>query len=674
MSRFRVIGVVCLCFLLFTAVQSIAASHVKHRYKSAITIARSEIWRAINSGKCGSAAVAIAEKGKIVYAEGFGMEDREKGVPVDKDTIFNIGSISKVYVAAAIMILVDEGRVSLDTPVKDYLAEFKMADDRYKDITVRMLLNHTSGIPGTQGANSFGFRYEDSVKEETIKTLNRSHLKHTPGAMTVYCNDGFTLAEMIVERVTGTRFLDFLNQKVFKRLGLKNTGIGVGEINGKRIALYYDAATGKIHPPEIVSILGAGGLSSNVVELCRFVDALLLDNRLLKKASLVEMKKAQPSKFKGRLRNSELSFGLGWDITGLPSYDAFGIQVLGKSGGTGNYSTMVFTVPDKRLSVAVLASGSQSGAMKIALDILDAVLCEKGLVPKREKTVFVPPEAQKFPNGYDKFNGYYANGMNLVEIIFDADKSVVNMYALKGHDKKLEKTLVYNDGYYHDNKGNCFYFSHIEDEKYFVNFLTHERIDMIAFQKVKPIEKPKELKIEMDGKIWLRRNVSPFESIIATESHFEKSSIYRDLPSYVYFRGIKRIDSTEFAGMTFDAIRDQTELTLFEKNGTTCAWVSDLLYCPADASAALKEGENQVKIGSEGYNEWLVAQKNMVLSFTKPKNSRVIVFSSDGSATYDSVIDKGDVYVARGDYIECVSRPNDVFKVKARSVSAGEKK
>ena len=300
-------------------------------------------------------------------------------------TLFNIGSISKVYVATAIMLLVDDGKVSLDKPVTDYLPEFKMADDRYKKITVRMLLNHTSGMPGTEGSNSFGFKYDDNIKQETINTLARAHLKHAPGAMAVYCNDGFTLAEMIVERVSGQKYIDFLNERIFKPLGLKNTGMGVGEIKGKPVALYYDPKTGKIHPPETLSILGAGGLSSTAEELCRFADAFSAEGKLLKKASLAEMKKAQPSAFWGKLRNPTISFGLGWDLTGLPRYDAAGVQVLGKSGGTGNYSSMVYTVPDKRISVAVIASGAESGAMKIALDILDAVLVEKKLISKRRE-------------------------------------------------------------------------------------------------------------------------------------------------------------------------------------------------------------------------------------------------------------------------------------------------
>jgi len=673
MSKTRMIGIVCLCCMLVTTLALGETVSKKNPYESAMTTARSEIWQAINSGKCGSATTAIMVDGKVVYAEGFGMANREKSIPVDTATLFNIGSISKVYVATAIMLLVDDGKVSLDKPVTDYLPEFKMADDRYKKITVKMLLNHVSGIPGTEGSNSFGFKYDNNVKQETINTLARAHLKHAPGAMAVYCNDGFTLAEMIVERVSGGQYIDFLNERIFKLLGLKNTGIGVGEIKGKPVASYYDAKTGKIHPPETLSVLGAGGLSSTAEELCRFVDAFAAENQLLKKASLAEMKKAQPSAFWGKLRNPTISFGLGWDLTGLPRYDAAGVQILGKTGGTGNYSSMVFTVPDKRISVAVIASGAESGAMKIALDILDAVLVEKKLISKEEKSVLIPPEAQKLPQDDASFTGYYASDTKLGQVVFDADKNSATLYSFKEQEKTPAITLVYNNGYYHDTQGNRFYFTNIGGEGYLVNS-SMPKLDTIMMQKVKPIEKPQSLRVDMDGKVWLRRNVSPFESIMAVESHFAKSLLYKDLPGYVVFGGVKRIDSPEFAGMPFDAIRDQTELTLFEKNGATWAWVSDMLYSPAESAVALKAGENSVKIGGDGYNQWLIANEGMVLSFTKPNRGRIIIFSSDDTATYDSALDTGDAYAAKGSYIESAGFPNDVFTVKAKPTVAGEKK
>jgi CubicO group peptidase (beta-lactamase class C family) len=113
MSKIKIIGAACLLYML---VATLALGEATH-YESAITTARGEIWQAINSGKCGSATTAIMVDGKIVYTEGFGMVNREKSIPVDKATLFNIGSISKVYVATAIMLLVDDGKVSLDKPV-----------------------------------------------------------------------------------------------------------------------------------------------------------------------------------------------------------------------------------------------------------------------------------------------------------------------------------------------------------------------------------------------------------------------------------------------------------------------------------------------------------------------------------------------------------------------------
>ena len=280
-----------LCFAMVTS-YAFGQTGQKNEYENAIKIARSEIWQDINTGKSGSATVAIMENGKVVYAEGFGMANREESIPVDKDTIFNMGSISKVYVATAIMLLVDDGKVSLDKPVTDCLPEFKMADTRYKDITVRMLLNHSSGLPGSAFANSFGFKYNDKLYQDTIDTLARSHLKHAPGAMAPYCNDGFTLAEMIVARVSGKKYIDFLNERIFTPLGLKDTGPSVGEIKGKTVALYYDPQSAKIHPLEVLSVLGAGGLSVTAVDLCLFAETFSDQNKIFKATSLEEMKKA----------------------------------------------------------------------------------------------------------------------------------------------------------------------------------------------------------------------------------------------------------------------------------------------------------------------------------------------------------------------------------------------
>jgi CubicO group peptidase (beta-lactamase class C family) len=670
MKNARMIVFCCLCFF-FVAALAFGEAAAESPYEGAIVKARTEIWKEINSGRSGSATAAIMVDGKTVYAEGFGMADREKGIPVTRTTLFNIGSISKVHVATAVMLLVDDGKVSLDRPVTEYLPEFKMADGRYRKITVRMLLNHTSGLPGTEGSNSFGFRYEDRVKRETLETLSRAHLKHDPGARAVYCNDGFTLAELIVERVSGMGYLTFLEKRMFRPLGFKNTGIGVGEIKGKQAARYYDPKAGKRHPLETLSVLGAGGLSSTAEELCRFMDAFSPAGRLLKKASVAEMRKAQPAPGAVRLRNPAMSVGLGWDMTGLPRYDAAGVQVLGKSGGTGNYSSMVYTVPDRRISVAVIEAGEAGSAMKIALNILDAVLVAKKLVPRAEKSVRVPPVPETLPPDHASFAGYYASDSKLGRVVFDAEKKSATLFLFKEREQAPAGTLVYSDGYYHDAEGGRSYFARSGGETYYVSAPEALGIDVIALQKVKPVEKPQSLRIDLDGKVWLRRNVSPWEGIMAVESHFAKSILYKDLPGYVFFNGMKRIESPGFAGMPFDAVRDQSELTLFEKDGAVWAWLSDLLYSPAETAAPLKAGETAVKIGADGYNRWLAAAEDVIVSVRKPERGRVIVFAPEDAAVYDSALDRGDVYVRGGSYLEFAGLAGDVFVIRSRPARTG---
>lgn len=632
-------------------------------YEDAIKLARTQLWQQIASGKCSSASIAIMVKGEIVYSEGFGASDREKSIPTDTKTIFNIGSVSKIYVTTAIMLLADEGKVLLDNPVTDYLPQFKMADPRYKYITVRMLLNHSSGMPGSEYNNSFGFEYNENIHQETLDTLARSHLKHNPGEMSVYCNDGFTLAEMIVERLSGNKYIEFLNQRIFRPLGLDNTGLSVGEISDKKIALYYDPETGKRHPPEVISVIGAGGLSANPEDLARFADGVLTKDKLLK-ASLEEMRKVQSPGFWCELKNPGLSWGLGWDFTSLPRYKAEGIQVLGKSGGTSNYSSMLYTAPEKRVSVAVVCSGPGADTMKIALDVFNAVLVENGWISKEEKSVSISPEPRELPKDLMPYAGYYAaDGLMLIE--FDTPKKTVTVSEVTGRKKEVAKSLIYNNGYLHDNEGYRYYFVSCRGETFFVVNTGTINSDIVWLQKVKPVSRPRKLKIDLNGKRWLQRNVYPFEAVASTETHAVESLLYDDLPGYVFFDGLKIIQSPEFAGMPFNAVRDQSQLRLFDENGRTWAQVSDMLYSPVNNANKLREGENTVKIERDGYNQWLIAEEKMTVSFIKPEKGRVIVISGDGPV-YDSAIDSGDVYVAKGDLIELAGYPDYVFKVTGK--------
>jgi len=146
-----------------------------------------------------------------------------------------------------------------------------------------------------------------------------------------------------------------------------------------------------------------------------------------------------------------------------------------------------------------------------------------------------------------------------------------------------------------------------------------------------------------------------------------KSILHKDLPGYVEFMGLKRIESPDYAGMPFDAVRDQTELSLLERNREIWVRLSDMLYSPAEGAAVLKAGENAVKIGPEGHAEWLVVGEDMILSLGKTKRGRIIVFAADGTPTYYSLFGKADARRG-GDYVEISGFAGDTINLKTRPV------
>lgn len=650
--------------VVLAALPSAALADPPDAYEKARVAARLAVWKDINSGRAGSATVAITDQGRVVYAEGFGMADREKSLPVDPETLFNIGSISKVFTATAVMLLVDDGKVKLDDPVTAYLTDFTMADPRYKDITVRMLLDHSSGLPGTTGANDFGFRYNPDVFRQVLDNLANSHLKHDPGAQSPYTNDGFTLAEILVERVSGQKFVDFLSQRVFAPLSMHDTGRGIGERPDRTAAAWYDPRTAQREPLEVLSLLGAGGLSSTAEDLCRFQDSFSASGpQILSPSSLAEMRREQTTPFRSKLKHRELAFGLGWDVTDLPAYRDQGIQVLGKSGGTGRYTSFMFTVPAHRISVAVSEAAEAGSAMKICLAVLDAVLVEKGLITARTTPVTKPLQHQPIPARYASFAGSY---VPFQKIAFDLEKDVVTLTKREFGEAPSTVSLFFNGGYFHDAGGQQYEFRTVDGEDYLVHYLPDFGFDLIAGQRLKKIARPQSLRVPMEGARWLVRTSRWFDGTQGTEGHVLTSRTFADLPGYVDFGGIAKVMSPDFAGMPVTNIRDLRELTLLDRDGSTWARLSESLYSPAASAPVLQAGTRTVALGSEGYSEWLRLGEGLILTFQQPAESRVIVFSPEGQPVWDSLLDDGAVYAEPGSYVEFAGAAGAQLRVEGR--------
>ncbi len=642
-------------------------------YRAARKTARDGVWKDINSGKACSASVAIMDGDRIVYAEGIGTADRSTGKPVDEKTLFNVGSVSKTHCAAAVMKLVDDGKVELDAPVTSYLSGFKMKDPRYEYVTVRMLLNHSSGFPGSNYANATGYAFNDRLYQETLACLAASNLKAAPGRAAPYCNDGFTLSEMIVAEVSGQKYVDFLTDNILSPLGLTRTGVSVGQRPDAGIARFYLPDSGKPVPPETMSVLGAGGLSSTAKELVMFMNGFSNGGaRVLSSESIDEMTSPHPSEYARAAMeetgvNPEMNYGLGFDLTVVERYKEHGIRVIGKGGDSDDYHSMMISVPDRRISVAVIEAGHGSNAAGIAYDILDSVLVAKGLM-KAEKRSVAPRAPQPLPEGYSKFDGTYGGDMSTYMVSIDPAANVVNLTTMKKGALTGPFPLTYRDGNLYTATGTSLKLLSAAGRD--VLLAAVDGAYMTMGQRLEPAGAPETLGPGLDGSRWLRRNVAPWESISQDGSHVVKLAEIPGMPGYVDFYGVKKLVSPISGEMATDAIRDVTELDIHLDGARKSARVSEYLYSSDLAADRLSAGRTSVAIGKEGLNEWLASTGDYVLITKRPSGGRVIVFDAGGDMTYDSAIDAGGAYVASGGFIELAGAPGGTFEIEVKP-SAG---
>lgn len=360
--------------------------------------AREAAAAAMTYGQATQAAWAVWQDGDIIASGQEGGEDAS-AAPSEAG-LYGAGSVSKIYTTVAVMQLAEDGKLDLDQPVVKYLPHFKMADPRYSDITVRMLLNHSSGLMGSSMGSALLF--EDASALSTDRLLDRlstQRLKADPGAFSVYCNDGFTLAQLVVEAVTDTNFQDYLHTHILAPAGLEETYFPDELVNGAQRSRVVPAFLGEDPRPlpmDCLGVVGAGGIYATAEDLAAFGGALTGET-LLKKASLKAM--AAPEYAKGLWPGEgpdALAYGLGWDSVEWYPFAQNNITALVKGGDTQYYHAGLVVLPEHKLAAAVLSSGGVSTYNEMAASqMLIAVLKDQGVTV--DETPLQLPQAQPAP-------------------------------------------------------------------------------------------------------------------------------------------------------------------------------------------------------------------------------------------------------------------------------------
>ena len=338
---------------------------------------------ALTAGGAQSIQYALWQDGEIILTGHAGNYSRTENRALTDDILYGVGSVSKTYTAAAVLKLVDEGKVELDAPVTAYLPDFTMADGRYTDITVRMLLNHSSGLPGSTIANGFLLNDPDTLAADTLlEELSSQTLKADPGAFSVYCNDGFTLAELVVEAVSGMDFDDYVRQAILEPAGLEDTWFPGEDFDQSLLAkTYYGADETRALPAETVGVHGTGGIYATASDLAAFGGAVFCEDGILSADAIAaSMADEYARGIWPEDTEDVVSYGLGWDSVHWYPFAYSGIQAVTKGGDTILYHAGLVVIPEYDMAAAVLSSGGVSTYNEMAASqMLIAALAEQGV-------------------------------------------------------------------------------------------------------------------------------------------------------------------------------------------------------------------------------------------------------------------------------------------------------
>jgi CubicO group peptidase (beta-lactamase class C family) len=311
-------------------------------------------------------SLAVCRDGKIVKAGGYGLANVELDVPVTPETIFQTGSVGKQFTSMAVMMLVEEGRIGLDDHLTKYIPESPAA---WKDVTIRQLLTHTSGIADyggeeeTMGKGVINFR-KDYTEEELVSAFAKMPMDFRPGEKWSYSNTGYVLLGIVIHRVTGKFYGDFLQARIFQSLGMKSTRIiSEADIVPHRSS-GYRLVKGELKNQEWVSptlnTTADGALYTNVLDLAKW-DAALYTTRLVKQSSLDAI--WTPVKLND---GKTYPYGFGWDLAPKNGHHA-----VSHDGAWQGFTMSISRYVEDRLTVIVMTNLDENNARpeKIVEDV-----------------------------------------------------------------------------------------------------------------------------------------------------------------------------------------------------------------------------------------------------------------------------------------------------------------
>lgn len=680
LSRSFHVSVVATFAVAASLVSAAPVTAAESDYPTTKAAAQAAIEKSLKDTGATSITAGLTDLNGLIWQGTTGVIDAGGGAP-GPDTIYGIGSTSKMFATAAVMQLVDEGRVELDAPVVRYLPQFTMRSPQYRQITVRMLLDHSAGFPGSTYANGFTTAAYDGYATEVLANLARSSLKTTPGAMSVYCNDCFTVAGELVAEVSGMPFTTYVDQEILAPLGMTESEYITGALPpaGTVARVVKDGANA---PFEVTNVYASGGLMSTPTDMLAFARMLMAggtvgSTELLKASSISEMGTLQLRTTLNPITQSEWQYGLGWDTVNNLTLKAVGVKAWVKGGDTMDYHAGLVIAPEAGLAAFVAGAGSygSSKAEAVAEEIILNALVERGDLPAMPAKVGTDQPAKVTPTEADiqAMLGTYVGSPSIYRrVIRGDDDNLILESLVNGAWVPGSATLSYRaDGSWWVNDARALSFTTVKGwgRTYLVITMPmgygNARGEEIFGQRVTPGTPIARAWRERLGP-WLAVSEAP-TSMTWLGSPVTTIARIPGLTGYLDVHGMSAVDARKpdigamFLQVPLMFGRDLDDLVPI--NATTLRMGSSVMV-DRDSVAPLKAGTTSVRIGAQAYGEWrAVARATRV---TVRGADAWFVYDGNVSLTAHGTRPASDVPVPAGGLVLVFGDAGDTVKVTTK--------
>ncbi len=540
-------------------------------------------------------AIALVDDQRIVWQQGFGYNDPKAKPAIDEQSIYRVGSVSKLFTDIAVMQLVEQGKLDLDAPVTRYIPEFRPRNPFGKQITLRQLMSHRSGLVRETPIGSY-FDPTPPTLAKTIASLNNTTLVYAPDTRTKYSNAAIATVGYVLERTQKMVFAQYLKRTVLDPLGMTNSSFEPTPSIHQHLATAQmwtlDGRTFDA-PSFELGIAPAGSMYATLTDLSKFMSAMFAGGRgekgqLLKRETLEQMW-MPTTDAQGR----KSPYGIGFRINEINGH-----RSIGHGGAIYGFATALAALPDDKLGVVVVAT--KDSVNSVTNRIAEAAL--KAMLAAREGKPLPQPSytAQISREGAKRLAGRYESGNKWLELTESAG-NLTMLSSTGGSPLRLRSS---GDGFIADDRLG---YGMVVKERDGNLILGNETYTRVADAKPKAV--PENLRglvgeygfdhdilyiLERDGKLWTLiewYEFDPLEQISANVFKFPNYGLY-DGEKLVFKRDAKgRATEVEAAGIVFKRRQIEPEAGASQLRIKPLRPVSELLQEAMQAAPPKEQGE-----------------------------------------------------------------------------------